>query len=173
MSDRFNPWHQFVGSFIPNCLMSYTGLSLGAKLLWARLAQYAGQDGACYPSQQRLAFDLGLSVRQIRRLISELSTKGFLEKEAPAYKDQIQGKTVKYFFLHHPVFRADKSVLPGRSNSSGGSGQICPPSTDKYGRQRESDKEKKEENSFFSPEEGQKRVGELLRVLGRKTEARS
>jgi DNA-binding transcriptional MocR family regulator len=153
--------------------MSYTGLSLGAKLLWARLAQYAGQDGACYPSQKRLASDLGLSDRQIRRLISELNSKGFLEKEAPPYKEQIQGKTVKYFFLHHPIFRADKSVLPGRSNSSGGYGQICPGGMDKSVLQRDSDKEKKEENSFFSVEEGQKRVGEILTVLGRKTEGRS
>lgn len=166
MTERFNPYRHFVGSFIPNCLMSYPGLSLGAKLLWARLAQYAGQNGACYPSQQRLASDLGLSVRQIRRLISELVSKEFLEKEAPAYKDQIQGQTVKYFFLLHPIFRADGSVLPGRSNLSGGSGQICPPSTDKYGRLRESGKEKKEENSFFtSPEENKKKCQELLKNL--------
>jgi DNA-binding transcriptional MocR family regulator len=131
------------------------------------LAQYAGQNGACFPSQQRLAADLGLSDRQVRRIVSELISKGFLEKEAPPYKEQIQGKTTKYFFLYHPIFRADESVLPGRSDVSGGSGQMCPVPTDEYVRQRESDKEKNEKGS--SPpdfQKSQERARGILAQLG-------
>jgi DNA-binding transcriptional MocR family regulator len=166
MSERFNPYRHFVGSFIPNALMSYEGLSAGAKLLWARLAQYAGKDGACYPSQQRLSSDMGLSVRQVQRYLKELVDKGFLETEKPSYKDQIQGQTIRYHFLKHSVFRDDTCVAPGATDMSGGSRQMCRVPNDRCVVQRESGKEKKEENSFFpSPEESKKRCQELLTRL--------
>jgi DNA-binding transcriptional MocR family regulator len=146
--------------------MSYQGLSLGSKLLWARLAQYAGQDGACFPSQQRLAADLGVSVRQIQRYLSELVSKQFLEKEKPAYKDQIQGKTTKYFFLQHPVLGHDKSDASGATDLSCGSRQICRVGHDKSVAQRESEKEKNEKGSSTPDfQESQKKARGILKQL--------
>jgi len=40
--DRFNPTQIFIGSFIPNVLMRYPGLSDGAKLVWHVLASTLG-----------------------------------------------------------------------------------------------------------------------------------
>src|SRR5688572_3926181 len=62
----FNPYRMWVGSFIPNWLMRQK-ISPGAKLAYARLAQYAGKDGQCYPSQKDLADELGVGERMARQ----------------------------------------------------------------------------------------------------------
>jgi hypothetical protein len=46
---RINPFRLFVGSMIPNWLQCRPEVSQGAKLAYARLAQYAGKDGGCLP----------------------------------------------------------------------------------------------------------------------------
>jgi hypothetical protein len=53
-------------------------VSNGAKLLWARLARYAGTRGQCYPLLSTLAVDLGFSERQVQRYLAELISGGFL-----------------------------------------------------------------------------------------------
>jgi len=179
MSQRFNPYRQFVGSFIPNSLMSYPGLTPTAKLLWARLAQYAGKDGGCFPSQARLSRDLGISDRHVRNVLAELVKEGFLEKVAPPFQEQIQGKTCKYFFLYHPVFNPNcESQVPEildrncssaheRNSGSGGYGTTVPPA---YGNtvptKENQDKEKNEKGSFNNLcEENKLRAGEILKKL--------
>ena len=95
---RFNPWRQFVGSMIPNALMRYPGLSHLAKLVWGRLAQYAGQNGACYPAQATLATELATNERQIRRALAELVQEQFLGMIT-------RGRAgTRYYFLWHPCF---------------------------------------------------------------------
>lgn len=75
--------------------MRYTGLSHGAKLVWARLAQYAGEDGRAYPAVGTLAQEVGLKKRQTQNLLRELKTKGFIESE-------MGPRANAYFFLLHP-----------------------------------------------------------------------
>src|ERR1035438_6490436 len=63
---KFIPHRQFrSGVFLPDVLLANPRLSCGAKLLWARLARYAGVNGVCFPSCQTLGTDLGCSARQI------------------------------------------------------------------------------------------------------------
>ena len=56
---RFNPsllrTPEFPGSFIPEQLCRYRGLSWGAKGVWGRLRRYAGKDGNAFPSVRGLA----------------------------------------------------------------------------------------------------------------------
>ena len=40
----------------------------GAKLTYARLTRYAGQDGKCYPAVETLATEIALSARQAKAL---------------------------------------------------------------------------------------------------------
>ena len=61
--DQFNPSQIFIGSFIPNVLMRFTGLSDGAKLARARLNQYAGHDGICYPALKKWVLKTGPRVK--------------------------------------------------------------------------------------------------------------
>ena len=93
---RFNPYRSFSRvSVIPNRLMSYPGVSSSAKLVWARLAQYAGKDGRAYPSVATLAADLGLKERQTQNLLAELRREGFIESRRGS-------GTNSYYFLLHP-----------------------------------------------------------------------
>jgi hypothetical protein len=41
----FNPFGLFNGIFIPEALVRARGISLGAKIIFGRLARYAGEDG--------------------------------------------------------------------------------------------------------------------------------
>jgi len=84
----FNPYKLFVGAFIPNCLMEYEGLSSTAKLCWARLAQYAGRDGAAFPSQETLAKKIGVSKRYCVTVLKALEKAGFIKRVVPVGSDK-------------------------------------------------------------------------------------
>ena len=107
----FNPFKLFVGSFIPNTLMQYTGLSSSAKLCWARLAQYAGENGQCYPSQEVLAAEIGIKIAQINRILKELEEKGFIKRLKPTGKDKLCHKTTRYLFLWHPILDDNSDTI--------------------------------------------------------------
>jgi len=104
VGEVFNPYGIFVGSFVPNALLRYKGLSSTAKLLWARLAQYAGKNGECFPSQKTLAEELGITERQIITMLKQLVAKGFIKQEKPKGLDKLVHKTSRYYFLWHKYF---------------------------------------------------------------------
>ena len=82
-----------IGSFIPNVLLYYRGISSTAKLLWARLAQYEENEGKIEgypPSLKMLAEEFGITERQIRRLLKQLVSNDFLEQK---YVKKITVKT--------------------------------------------------------------------------------
>ena len=99
----FNPYRLFVGAFIPNVLMEYTGISQGAKLIWARLAQYAGEKGEAYPAIDTLAKDIGTEERQCRRYLKELENKKFIKVLRAGGKDKLLHKTNRYVFLWNAI----------------------------------------------------------------------
>ena len=68
---RINPHRSFVCSLVPNWLLCRKEVSHGAKLTYARLCQFAGQDGACFPSQQTIAREIGAAARSVRDSLSE------------------------------------------------------------------------------------------------------
>jgi hypothetical protein len=72
-------WGILDGVYIPEFLLSYKGIGPSAKLCFARIAKYAGTNEVCWPSQESLARDLGVSVRTVGTYISELERDGFLE----------------------------------------------------------------------------------------------
>ncbi len=93
---RFNPYRRSIRfSVIPSGLMENPDLSPSAKLLWGKLAQYAGKDGRAYPSIAKLAADIGLKERQTQNLIRELKKKEFIEVSRGP-------RSNSYFFLLHP-----------------------------------------------------------------------
>jgi predicted transcriptional regulator len=94
---RINPYKLFVGCFLPNWLVCRTEISEGAKICYARLAQYAGNQGYCFPFQETLAKEMGVSERQIRRRLHELTENNLIELEQRGLS---QSNT--YYFLWHP-----------------------------------------------------------------------
>ena len=79
VGDRFNPYKEFVGAWIPNWLLRRPEICANAKLVYARLAQYSGRDGACFPLQRTIASETGLSYNQVRRSIQQLKRKRLIE----------------------------------------------------------------------------------------------
>ena len=106
----FNPYRLFVGAFIPNALMQYTGLTQGAKLTWARLAQYAGEKGEAYPSLETLANDIGVKKLQVIQYLKELEKKQFIEVLRASGKDKLLHKTNRYIFLWSAIFHTSESM---------------------------------------------------------------
>lgn len=72
---------------VPNHILESTELSPGAKLTYAMLLKYAWQNDFCFPGQDRLAKDMGVSRRSINTYIQELEKKKFI-----IIKRQGQGK---------------------------------------------------------------------------------
>lgn len=57
---------------VPNIVLRDSSLSGNEKTLYALLLSYAWQDAECFPGQERLAKNMGLTSRSIRQLLSEL-----------------------------------------------------------------------------------------------------
>lgn len=96
MSSRFNPYMLFVGSFVPNWLLQRSEVSAGAKLAYARIAQYAGRDGDAHPKLTTLAEELGVSGRMVQNYIAELERYDLIETERPGLQ-----QPNRYYFLRH------------------------------------------------------------------------
>lgn len=113
----FNPFRMFTGAFIPNVLIKYKGLSFGAKILWARLAQYAGEDGICYPSLQTLAEECCMTKRGVIKALKQLAEQKFIKQDKPKGIELIMHKTTRYYFLWHECFEQSipREVFAGSS----------------------------------------------------------
>jgi len=96
MSEYYNPYKLFVGAFVPNWLLERTEISAGAKLCFAKLAQYAGKDGKAFPFQKTLGVQLGVCVRQVKRYINELVKYRLIE-----VKNQAMDRPNLYYFCAH------------------------------------------------------------------------
>lgn len=105
----FNPFRLFYGVFIPEALVRFPDVSPGAKLCYGRLTRYAGEKGTCYPSQDTLAGELGVSARNVRRYIEELRSVGLIRTVRRGL--QLNNE---YEFLWHAIFDGSE-----RTDSSG------------------------------------------------------
>ena len=76
---------------VPNFLLKSKKLSAGDKMTFAMLLSYAWQNDYCFPGQERLAQDLGLSDRSVRTHLKSLEANGLLTIQRRG-----QGKTNVY-----------------------------------------------------------------------------
>lgn len=76
---------------LPNFILKSTKLSAGDKITFAMLLSYAWQNDYCFPGQERLAEDLGLSERSVRTHLKALERSGLL-----SIRRRGQGKTNIY-----------------------------------------------------------------------------
>jgi hypothetical protein len=82
---------------IPNAVLRHPRLSHGAKLTHGVLLSYAWQDEFCWPAQERLAKDMGCSVRQVQRFLVELKHFRFVD-----WKQQGLNRPNVYYILPLP-----------------------------------------------------------------------
>ena len=101
----------FPGSMIPNWLQHRREIGQGPKLAYARLAQYAGKEGRCFPKQKTLAGELGVSERTANEYIRILIKFRMIEMERPGL-----GMSNRYFFLDHPWIHEGQPEARSRSD---------------------------------------------------------
>ena len=65
-------------TMVPNHLLISNRISPGAKLTYAMLLKYAWQNDYCFPGQERLAKDMGVTDRSVRTYLHELETATFI-----------------------------------------------------------------------------------------------
>ncbi len=115
--DKYSPHGLFHGSFIPDWLMEDKTLSPGTKLVFARLAKYAGKDGVAFPKQSTLAEAVGLSERQVHSCLKELIDRKYIEAERATGSARLAHAATRYRFLWPDI--AEMSLRTGKNCSSG------------------------------------------------------
>lgn len=85
---------------IPNFILKNPEISVGAKVAYAMFLSYAWHNDSCFPGQDRLADDMGLTRVRVTQLISELEKAGLVTIQRRG-----QGKTNLYT-IHFQVGRA-------------------------------------------------------------------
>lgn len=93
---------------VPNFLLKSNKLSAGDKLVFAMLLSYAWQNDFCFPGQQRLAEDMGITDRSVRTHLKALESNGLL-----VIVQRGQGKTNLYELNLKPPGRK-RSMQTGR-----------------------------------------------------------
>ena len=88
---------------VPNCVLRDPTLSVGAKLVYAMFLSYAWHNQSCFPGQDRLAEDIGMSRTSVTQFIGELERAGFV-----SIKRRGQGKTNLYT-VHFQVKKKSSS----------------------------------------------------------------
>jgi DNA-binding MarR family transcriptional regulator len=63
---------------VPNALLRHKAISPGSKLVYTMLLSYAWQNDFCFPGQETLAKDMGVTSRSVRTYLKELEAKKFL-----------------------------------------------------------------------------------------------
>lgn len=123
---------QFEGGFtsIPNRILENNDLTLGARMTYAMLLKYAWQKDFCFPAQQQLAKDLGITDRSVRTFLTELRDRELID-----WKQQGLNRPNIYYILKLPE-RVSPNGNPGPENISGpdrkpGSAQDRKPASDK------------------------------------------
>jgi len=64
---------------VPNFILKNAALSLGAKVTYSMFLHYARHNDSCFPGQDRLAADMGLTQGRVSQFIKELQQAELIE----------------------------------------------------------------------------------------------
>lgn len=120
MKESFNIYHHFAGVFLPSWLHSLSGISAGAKLTYAVLAQQANSSGTTQLNFRMLEGALGESEGQIARYLLELERVNLIH----AKRGNVNTEDVRIFFPQHEWYSGSiepscDSFTPLTSRASG------------------------------------------------------
>jgi biotin operon repressor len=99
--DTVNPVLQGGFTQVPNFILKNSNLSPGAKVTYAMFLSYAWHNDSCFPGQDRLAEDMGMSRSRVTEFVGELEQSGLISIQRRG-----QGKTNLYtvhFQVQQPV----------------------------------------------------------------------
>ena len=81
---------------LPRFVLKDKRLSFGARLTYAVLLSYAWQEDSCFPGQDKMASDLGVSRQAINGYLIELKENSYISWERRGL-----GKTNIYYILDY------------------------------------------------------------------------
>src|SRR5436190_11389865 len=93
---------------VPNFILKKPDLSVGGKVVYAMFLSYAWHNDSCFPGQERLAQDMGMSQSRVSEFIKELATANLIEIERRG-----MGKTNLYkikFVVQKPPKNAKRQI---------------------------------------------------------------
>ena len=96
---------------LPRFILKDKRLSFGARLTYAVLLSYAWQERSCFPGQERISVDLGVTRRAISKYLVELKNHKYVN-----WMRRGMGKTNIYYIL-------DYKPLKFEADGNGGSHQ--------------------------------------------------
>jgi hypothetical protein len=92
---------------IPRYVLCDHKLTFGARLTYAVLLSYAWQEESCFPGQQRIADNLGVTRQMINNYLSELRRHKYIDWERRGL-----GKTNVYYILDYQPLKIEADVKP-------------------------------------------------------------
>ena len=105
--DTDNPVLQGGFTQVPNFILKNPEISVGAKVAYAMFLSYAWHNDSCFPGQDRLAEDMGLTRVRVTQLISELEAAGLVTIQRRG-----QGKTNLYTIHFQVKSAGDRMPAP-------------------------------------------------------------
>ena len=109
--DTANPVLQGGFTQVPNFILKDSKLTAGAKVTYAMFLSYAWNNDSCFPGQDRLAEDMGMSRSRVTEFVGELEKAKLITIQRRG-----QGKTNLYT-IHFPVKQAgDKTSRSRRAD---------------------------------------------------------
>lgn len=144
---RINPFKLFNGSFVPEWLMTTSVVSSNAKIIYARLCRYAGENGRCYPKLDELADEVGLPLSTMRRALDELVAQRMVETARRGL-----GLPNDYYFLWHELMGNQDCPDVNIPDCPPMDNLECPPVSTPISR--ESGKRVRQENTPVTPQPG-------------------
>lgn len=97
---------------VPNFILKDPNLSIGAKVTYAMFLSYAWHNDSCFPGQDRLAEDMGMSRSRVTEFVSELERGGLV-----TITRRGQGRTNLYTIHFQVKQGVDKRAEVGRPTS--------------------------------------------------------
>lgn len=96
-------------TLIPNDVLRDSEISFGARLTYTLLLSYAWQEGSCFPGQERMADDLGVTRQAVNKYLKELKADRYV-----SWKRRGLGRTNIYYILDR-----SKSSAPAADQKEG------------------------------------------------------
>lgn len=109
--DTFDPVALHGFTQVPNFILKNPNISVGARIVYAMFLSYAWHNESCFPGQDRLAQDMGMSRSRVTEFVGELEKAGFVSIERRG-----QGKTNLYTIHFQVKSAVDKTSRSRRAD---------------------------------------------------------
>lgn len=106
MEETYSPKGNIHGPILPQFIME-KNISLGAKVMYALLCDYAGKNDHCWPSQETLSRRLSCSITSVKKYLGELVNEKLVAVKKENYRSCV------YYLL-----KPECHVLPNTSGQT-------------------------------------------------------